>query len=77
MILVYFGVFARKSSLQLEWLQAPLQNYWSPLPCAFPIVTHLKYQCHTHLPQAMVFQSYTTVPKPSKASSHPQDSPNL
>lgn len=76
---VYFGVFGRKSSLQLAQFQAPPSNsYWRPLPGAsLSILTHLKHQWHTHLPQTVGFQSYTTVPKPSMASSQPQGSPDL
>ena len=61
---VYFGVFGRKSSLQLARFQAPpSNNYPRPLPGALPILTHLKCHWHTHLLQTMGFQSYTTVPK--------------
>lgn len=57
---MYFWVFGRKSSLQLGRFQVPLSNnYWNLLPCAFPTLTHLKHHCHSHLPQTVVFQSYT------------------
>lgn len=54
----------------------PFNNSWSLLPHAFLILTHLKYHCCGHLPQIAVSQSYTTVPKPSMAPSHPQEGPN-
>lgn len=57
MILVYFGVFARKSSLQLEWLQAPPSKI-TGVPCLvpFPLLPTLNISAILIFPKQWFFK---------------------